>query len=291
MAEKQIKLIVTDLDGTLLSPDKQVCPENYAALKEASDRGIRIALCSGRPPHDASIIGVDSGLDCIILGLNGCCCLEHPLGEVWRHHTIPNELVHKLIAIAEPTGLVTAVFSKNRLVLNCPHSVYPDPRPVWGSNLLDPRANFILTFDNEGLEEAMAGGVNKLMIHDPVFTDDRLARLMETYKHEVPELEFISSWPQNIEINPGDMNKGKSVRLTAEALGLTMDEVMVLGDYDNDISMFEVAGTAVAMGNATPAVIAAATHITCDFYQAGLAKAVRKLALHEDVPCVRSLGK
>ena len=65
---------------------------------------------------------------------------------------------------------------------------------------------------------------------------------------------------------------------------------MVLGDYDNDITMLEAAGTAVAMGNSTPAVIAAATHITADNRQAGLAKAVRKLALHEDVPCVRRLG-
>lgn len=290
MGDKQIKLIVTDLDGTLLDHNKKVCQENYEALKAAYDRGVKIALCSGRPPHDASIIALDAGLDMYILGLNGCCCMEHPLGEIWRHHTIPNELVRKLLAIAEPTGLVTGVFSKNRLILNCLHSVYPDPRTVWGSNLLDPRAGFILTFDNEGLDAAFDHGVNKMMIHDPWFTDDRLARLMETYKHEIPELEFISSWPQNIEINPGDMNKGESVRRTAQALGLTMDEVMVLGDYDNDVTMLEAAGTAVAMGNSTPAVLAAATHVTVDYRQAGLAKAVRKLVLREDVPCVRSLG-
>ena len=67
MADKQIKLIVTDLDGTLLDQNKKVCQENYEALKAAYDRGVKIALCSGRPPHDASIIALDAGLDMYIL--------------------------------------------------------------------------------------------------------------------------------------------------------------------------------------------------------------------------------
>ena len=97
-------------------------------------------------------------------------------------------------------------------------------------------------------------------------------------KREIPELEFISSWPQNIEINPGDMNKGESVRRTAQALGLTMDEVMVLGDYDNDISMLEYAGIGMAMGNSSDKVKASADYVTASVDEDGIARSVEHFA-------------
>ena len=289
MPDKEIRLIVTDMDGTLLSDAKSVGEENIAALKAAEAKGVNIAFCSGRPPNDVSILAIDAGLSPYILGLNGCCCLEKPLGEIWREDLLDESDVRRLVEEIGSVGLISGVFSGAKLILNVPASVYGDPRRVWGSNLLDPRAGFEICYENNKLEEAIARGVNKMMVHDPWRTDDRLARLFKRLPQVVPGPEYTSSWITNIEINPATMNKGKSVKRLADYLGLSMDEVMALGDNDNDISMLEAAGTSVAMGNSTPGALAAATHVTVDYHQSGLAKAVRKLVLHEDVPCVRKL--
>ena len=182
-----------------------------------------------------------------------------------------------------------AIFSGHMLVLNAGPSVYQPPYHAWGTYLLDPRAGYEMCFSSEKFEEAIARGVNKMMVHDPYRTDDRLTRLFKTLPEAVPGPEYTSSWVTNIEINPPTMNKGKSVIRLAEHLGVAMDEVMTLGDNDNDLPMLEVAGYSVAMGNGTPNAIAAAKYITCSNRQAGLAKAIRKLVFHEDIPCVRRM--
>ena len=289
MSGKEIRLIATDLDGTLLNEKQEICEENLRALKAAADRGVHIAFCSGRPPHDVSIFAVEADMSPYILGLNGCCCLEKPLGDIWREDLLPEDDVRRLVDEISKAGLVSGVFSGAKLILNVPETVYGDPRRVWGSNLLDPRAGYEICYNNDKLEEAIARGVNKMMAHDPWRKDDTLTRLFEQLPQIVPGPEYTSSWITNIEINPATMNKGKSVLRLARHLGLDSDEVMTLGDNDNDISMLEAAEYSVAMGNATPGAIAAAKYITCDFRQAGLAKAVRKLVLHEDVPCVRRM--
>ena len=289
MSEKQIRLIVTDLDGTLLNEQMEICEENIRALKDAAAHGVHIAFCSGRPPHDVSVFAVEAGLSPYILGTNGTCCFEKPLGPIWREDCLPEDVVRKVWAEIGKTGLVSAIFSGHMLVLNAGPSVYQPPYHAWGTYLLDPRAGYEMCFSSEKFEEAIARGVNKMMVHDPYRTDDRLTRLFKTLPEAVPGPEYTSSWVTNIEINPPTMNKGKSVIRLAEHLGVAMDEVMTLGDNDNDLPMLEVAGYSVAMGNGTPNAIAAAKYITCSNRQAGLAKAIRKLVFHEDIPCVRRM--
>lgn len=283
-----IRLIVTDMDGTFLDENKQMTQENIDAFRQAQARGIKLALCSGRPSNDASQFALEAGLDTYVLGLNGTCCLEHPMGDVWRSYTIPADAMRRLLALTDATGLAYGVFRGRKLIINTPRSVYPDPRPVWGTHV-DTPAIIDLTFNNEGLEEAIEAGVNKVMIHDPDFTGSRIPEFFAVLEREMPELELTSSWISNIEVNPKGLNKGFAVRMLAQELGLNMDQVLVLGDNDNDVSMLECTPYSVAMGNSTPAALATASYITCDYTRSGLAKAVRAIALGEDVPCVRRM--
>ena len=95
----------------------------------------------------------------------------------------------------------------------------------------------------------------------------------------VPGIDLTQSWFNNIEIMPAGVDKGRGVRDMAAALGLSMDQVMALGDQDNDIPMFKAAGFGVAMGNAAPELLAAADFVTLSNNEAGFAKAVEKFIL------------
>lgn len=102
-----------------------------------------------------------------------------------------------------------------------------------------------------------------------------LGRLLET----LPGLEITSSWADNYELMPRGVSKGRAVQELAEQMGIGPDQVMTLGDFDNDLSMIEYAGFGTAMGNASPRVKAAAKYVTLTNDEDGVAAAIRKFVL------------
>ena len=116
-----------------------------------------------------------------------------------------------------------------------------------------------------------------------------LQALKARLDRDMPGVEVSSSWVNNIEINPAGCNKGTALRALADSLGIPMSHVMALGDNDNDVPMLRAAGYGVAMGNATPAAMAASAYAAPDNESCGVAAAVRCLALRQAVPGVRRL--
>lgn len=95
-----------------------------------------------------------------------------------------------------------------------------------------------------------------------------------------PDVEATTSLGSNIELNAPGVTKGSGLLALAEKLGLRRDQVMAVGDSGNDLSMIEDAGLGVAMGNATPEILAAADAVTADNNHDGVALAIEKYALH-----------
>ena len=95
----------------------------------------------------------------------------------------------------------------------------------------------------------------------------------------LPGLEITSSWADNYELMPQGVSKGRAVKELAEKMGIGPDQVMTVGDFDNDLSMIEYAGYGTAMGNATPKVKAAAKYVTLTNDEDGVAAAIRKYVL------------
>ena len=95
-----------------------------------------------------------------------------------------------------------------------------------------------------------------------------------------PDVEATTSLGSNIELNAPGVTKGSGLLALAEKLGLRRDQVMAVGDSGNDLSMIEDAGLGVAMGNATPEILAAADAVTTDNNHDGVALAIEKYALH-----------
>ncbi|MGN0746817.1 MAG: Cof-type HAD-IIB family hydrolase [Aristaeellaceae bacterium] len=283
-----IRLIAMDMDGTLLGKERGVIPPvNLQALRDAQARGIHLCLASGRALDDAGFHAFDAGLSMAVIALNGgVICLE-PLGPVVSSRHIPEAAARRVYGLIQQAGLPFALFSDHDVALSRPSAYAGQLKEVWGT-FMDREGGRTRVLTDPGAVEPRLARVSKFVvtsISDPAL----LPPLRESIGSLCPEVEVTSSWMDNIEINPRGVNKGSALTALAERLGIPMAQVMAIGDNDNDVSMLEAAGYGVAMGNATPAAMAAAAYVTLPCLEDGVAAAIRALALGERVPGVKPL--
>lgn len=285
-----VRLIAVDLDGTLLGREPGVIPpENAAALREASRRGIALAFCTGRLPDDASFFALDAKLPAHILSLNGACRLSGPLGSVVRSEVIAPQAGLAIRRAMDELTLTYGLIRDHELVLSTPSISERELAIVWGSHLRRHGGRSVVRLGCEGADALLRRGANKIVAISEKNPAPLLA-LRERLLREVPGVEISSSWSNNIEIGPAGVNKGTALAALARTLAIPMAEVLAVGDNDNDVSMLSAAGVGVAMGNATPAARAAADYVTASNTEGGVALAIRALAFGESVKEVTHLG-
>ncbi len=282
-----IRLIAMDMDGTLLTridPVTACIPEeNAAMLRRCRDAGIHLALASGRMPDDASFYAVDAGIPMHVIGLNGGVILEQPLGMPLMAHTLPPDVARAVLAILMEADIDVAIFGLWEVCCM-------QMRPLsWAQRELGTwfgRSGGRLTY------RAGSDGCDSLLRHAgkivalPESDREGLARARERIRHAFPEVSISSSWWNNFEVNPAGVDKGAALRQLAAHLHIPMSQVMAIGDNGNDVPMHRAAGISVAMGNATDAARAAATHVTLPNDRHGVAAAIRALVFGEYVPGV-----
>jgi len=268
----KIKLIAMDMDGTLLDDRQHIPKENLTALKQAVAQGVHIAICSGRSASDVSYFASDAGLDqCSILALNGACCLKAPHQEPYSVSNVKAQTADRVVDILLKHKVTFACFQKNRVVVL--QNDYQVQKLNWGTHVARNNAN-AYAYGIESLERFKNEGICKF-----VYIDEDGSPRIEMIRQELIPLESLfvtSSWSNNLELMPQGVSKGVALQDLAQRLGINQDEVMAMGDYDNDLDMIEYAGFGVAMGNASDRVKHAAKHITLTNEENGVAVAIRR---------------
>lgn len=286
-----IRLIAMDMDGTLLTRSGQdrfvIPPENIAALQQAQQRGVHLALASGRMPDDAGFFALDAGLSMHLIGLNGAVML-HGLGQApVMERCLPEAVARRVMALMLEARLDVTVFSAWEAVSMGDKSL-ADARLQLSSWFGRPGGR--LTFRNcgEGVDSALAhaGKIVAISHTDP----EGMAAARARVRAEFPDVEISSSWWSNFEVNAQGVNKGTALKELARQLDIPMSQVMAIGDNGNDVPMLQAAGIGVAMGNATDAARAAADYITLPCEHFGVAAAIRSLVLNESVPGIVPVG-
>lgn len=280
--QQPIRLIATDMDGTLLTDEPRILPQTADVLRRAADAGIVLALSSGRLPDDASFYAVDAHLPMRVIALNGAVTLEKPLGEVRNAHHLPMATAQRIMARLDAENVQYALFGVHEVVAS-------DDMPlaraqmVIGTFLNREGGRTAFRNKKQGMESAVRDCVKIVAFskHLPL-----LAGLRAFVRDTCPDTDVTSSWWDNIEIMPKVASKGNALRALAASLGIPMAQVMALGDSDNDLSMLQSAGISVAMGNANDRVKAAARFETLTNDEEGVAAAIRALVFGEDVPGV-----
>ena len=271
---KPIRLIAMDMDGTLLNSRQELSAGNAAALRAAEEKGVKLAVCSGRPAGDLGIFAANHGFEQMaILSLNGGYCLDRPFGTVYADYAIDQKTTLQCWEWFQERKTTFACFLQNDVVS---FQGAPPARDIFlGVQWDDSRAPRILKGE-EAVRRMMEGRVNKILC---VEQDPKRLRTLGHKLESLPGLEITSSWIENYEVMPCGVSKGRAVQELAEQMGIGPDQVMTLGDFDNDLSMIEYAGFGTAMGNASPRVKAAAKYVTLTNDEDGVAAAIRKFIL------------
>ncbi len=268
-----IRLIVMDMDGTLLNSSQQVSAGNAQALREAQAQGVHLAICSGRAPADIALFAQEQGLEpCSPLALNGTCICLSGGQKVIANHCFSQKALENTIVIFNQAGCVFNCFSQNDLV------IFNDDEGRYDRDWISHSGDRLtLLRGMPGLERVREKGINKIIaiLETPEQADETRAKLAE-----LNDIEVTSSWINNLELMPLGCNKGTAVAELAAYYGLSKDQVMALGDFDNDLPMIQWAGWGVAMGNANKKVKQAARVITRTNDEDGVAWAVEQYVLH-----------
>ncbi|MDR0396957.1 MAG: Cof-type HAD-IIB family hydrolase [Oscillospiraceae bacterium] len=270
-----IRLLITDLDGILISEGDALSEEDLRALQAVYDRGISMAVCSGRDAKTLGDIALGAGLeDCAVLALSGAYVLDRPEGDVLEDHRMPHAAAKACLdALLNQTGELIMYQGETSLIYRTPQF----RRMLRGS----PRSG---GDGNDGTREAMydmaQSGAHKI-VYSELDHPERLRPLRKKLA-QIPGIDVTSSWFTNIEIMPAGIHKGFAVRRLAERLGVQLDQVMAFGDNDNDASMLAAVGYGVAMGNAADAARSAARYTTDSNLHNGVAKGIERFILTED---------
>ena len=267
-----IRLIAMDMDGTLLNRERRISPENLRALSGAVERGIHIAICSGRTARDVSFFASDAGLDqCAVLALNGACCLQTPHAAPYAVHTFKQETASLVMEVLLRNGVTFSCFQADRVtVLENDVNVL---KANWGT-YVDRGKPEAYAYGEASLRRFLPEGVCKYVYIDTP-ASPRLSRIARELEG-VEGLTVTSSWNDNLELMPTGTGKGTALAGLAERLHVPREQVMAIGDFDNDLDMLQYAGVAVAMGNASARVLAAADFVTLSNAEDGVAAAVSR---------------
>ncbi len=236
---EQIKLIASDLDGTLLRNDKRLSPHTRAVLARCREKGVLFFVATARPPR---------ALERWISGLSydGAICHNGGVvtlgGEIVWEQGIPPETAGAL------AGRILQEFPGIRFSAEIGGELYAN----FDCGVLWPGAPFILTdfssFPDKPAEKLIAE------LAFPGITDQITALLPEELSAQVSENSIVMIQPKGVE-------KGRALMAVCERLGISPAETAAFGDDWNDISLLQACGTGVAVENALPEVKSAADEV------------------------------
>lgn len=287
-----IQLIASDMDGTLLNEKMEISKENISAIKKVQAVGIEFMVATGRSIEEALPILKAAGISCRFITSNGAQIFDEN-GQNIATVGIDREKLRLVIAILRRHNLYFELFTdqggytenrKARLttVAQWLKSTSPTLSEAQALDIakghmttlpINEVANFDQVLDNISLK------ILKVFVMANIDTPSLLSAKAELLT--ISDLSITSSGANNIEVNHCDAQKGQALKKVATTLDIPLQNVAALGDNFNDLSMINMAGVGIAMGNAETAIKAAAKYTTLTNIEQGVANALDKLVTGE----------
>lgn len=263
----RIALLVSDVDGTLVTDDKQLTEGAVAAAARLADAGVRLSLVSSRPPMGFRALSEALRLNAPIGAFNGGTILNPDLSVIECRLVPAADAAVALAAFAE-FGIDGWLFSTERWYVTDPDgALVPKERST-----ICAEPVVVPSFDG------FIGTVGKLV--GSSHAHERVAACEAALAGRLgPGATAKRSQPYYLDVTPAGSDKGSAVRRIAEVLSVPMEEVAVIGDMNNDLPMFEAAPHRIAMGNAVDALKRMASFVTETNERDGFAAAVDRFVL------------
>ena len=267
------RMIVLDLDDTLLKDDRTVSELTRRRLLEAQQQGMIVVLASGRPTYAMQHLAKELCLaeyGGYFISFNGAritsCANQHILLSV----DISHAQMCKLFDLAQEHGVYIQTYTEDHILVSKDNEYTQIEKEITGMDVIEC-ADF--------KAEIPKTAVKAMMLEHP----DRLKEVEKALRPVVEnELYMTITKPFFLEFMNPAVDKGKSLVTLAQHLNVPMEQVIAVGDSYNDISMIKAAGLGVAMGNAVEAVKQAADYETADNEHDGVARVVERFFLQKD---------
>jgi Cof subfamily protein (haloacid dehalogenase superfamily) len=264
-AAAPISLVVSDIDGTLVTPDKQITPAARAAVAALHQRGIGFSLTSSRPGYGMRTLIAELDLQLPIGPFNGSSIVAPDL-TVLERHVVPPDAARQSLAFLASKGFDVWLFTDrewiihrrdDRYVPREEHAIQTAPRLVAdGTPYLDQACKIVGVSDDYA---RLADG------------EAELKALIGPRAHVARSQNYY------LDVTPPDRDKGTFVAALAARLGVPPARIATIGDMPNDVPMFGISGLSFAMGNASDAVKAKASRVTASNTEDGFAKAMEEI--------------
>ena len=275
-----MKLLFTDMDGTLLTDDKTILDVDMKAIEEMHACGHKLVLCTGRPLTSAKRLAQKYGFDkpgYFLVCFNGGLIYDYATEQSILTRYIPVESVKFIMDEAHRHGfhahtysgdLVVSEYETEQLKTYCrlmqmDYVIVEDIRKYYGEFInvvVKPpiKVNVITPFGHETLLDFRA----------------------EMRKTTAGKLFDVFSKPEMLEFSHMKSNKGDAVRFMAEYYKVPLSDTVAVGDEENDCPMIEAAGVGVAMANASPVAKSVADYVTTlDNNHGGIAEIIKKFVI------------
>jgi len=266
--QHDIRLMLADVDGSLVTQDKILTERAVAATRELREAGIALAITSGRPPRGMSMLIEPLALDTAVAGFNGGVFVNPDL-TVIESHLLNPAAARQALDVILGKGLDAWLYTEDEWLIRdekAPHVA----REAW-----------TVKFEARVVKDFAEGDLAKVV--KIVGVSDDLALVADCEKAVQEALgdraSAARSQPYYLDVTHPLANKGAVVATLAKLVGVSPRQIATIGDMPNDVLMFVKSGFSIAMGNASDEVKARASAVTDSNEEEGFAKAMERFIL------------
>lgn len=267
MEKIKYRLIAADMDGTLLNSKGEVSQRTADVLKSAVALGVIFTVSSGRPIQGILKYRDFLPLEAPSITYNGAMIADPKTGKILFHQPLGKKDALKILSLGEKSSVTVCAWCENQLFVNRTDERTEKYKTLSG---VEP----VVIEDREKLAEK---GITKILWYD---TREKIAVLQNGLSREdFCQVSFCTSKPEFLEFFNSQVSKSSAMEFLGKLYSISPEEMIAIGDGDNDIDMIEYAGLGIAMENGSQRVKGKAKYITASNDDEGAALAVEKFIL------------
>jgi Cof subfamily protein (haloacid dehalogenase superfamily) len=266
---RRFALVVSDVDGTLVTGDKILTRRSIDAVRRLHEAGIAFSICSSRPPFGLSMLIRPLALVLPFGAFNGGMIVAPDLSPVAASQ-LSRQAAGLAVALLEDRGIAVWLFTTDAWLVRDPAGDHV-AREI---RTIRTKPTLVRSFEEHLDKAAKIVGASADL--------DLVRRCEESGRSALAGLAMVArSQPYYVDFTPPGTNKGRLIELLSGRLKIAREQIAVLGDMENDLEMFKRAGFGIAMGNAATEVKAAAAATTLSNEEDGFALAIEREILGE----------
>ncbi|WP_035670572.1 Cof-type HAD-IIB family hydrolase [Flavobacterium sp. 83] len=262
------KMLVLDMDDTLLTDDHTISSENATMLSKARELGVYIVLASGRPTPAMIAYAKELQLDnSYMISYNGAVITDLKEDKIIFEQTLTQEQIHELYdySLKSKTHIITYLDGK---IVSETDSEYIDIE----KNITGLEHNKVVSFK----DEVQSSAIKCILLEEPSY----LKTVEKDLKAAMPHLSVCMSKPFFLEVAQNGIDKGASIKFLAEKLNILQSEIIAVGNAGNDLTMIQYAGLGVWVDNVDPELRDKGDVIVASNNDHGVAEVVRRFILN-----------